>query len=98
MSDSMSQGYHNRQFTWTHARIASLISAQFAARPQGPHCENTKIWPFCVSAAGLGLKLYDALIGTTLHAPFPRWVEYARKHYKWSARLERGDRKVRSRS
>ena len=74
-------GYRNRQFTWTHARIAALISAQFVARPQGPHCENTKIWPFCVSATGLGLKLYDALLGTTVHAPFPRWVEYARKHY-----------------
>jgi hypothetical protein len=74
-------GYRNRQFTWTHARIARLISAQMAARPQGPHCENTKIWPLCVTAAGLGLKLYDALLATTLHAPFPRWVEYCRKHY-----------------
>jgi hypothetical protein len=74
-------GYRNRQFTWTHARIAALISAQIAARPQGPHCENAKIWPFCVSATGLGLKLYDALLGTTLHAPFPRWVEYVREHY-----------------
>jgi Linalool dehydratase/isomerase len=74
-------GYHNRQFTWTHARIAEFISAQFRARPQGPHCENTKIWPFCVSAAGLGLKLYDALLGTSLHEPFPRWLDYARQHY-----------------
>jgi len=74
-------GYQNRQFTWTHARMAALISAQMAARPQGPHCENTKIWPFCVSSAGLGLKLYDALLGTKLHAPFPRWVDYCRKHY-----------------
>ena len=57
-----------------------------------------EICPFCVSASGLGLKLYDALLGTTVHAPLPRWVEYTRKHYKWSGRLERGDRKVRSRS
>ncbi|MEU1625040.1 hypothetical protein ABZ746_06785 [Streptomyces sp. NPDC020096] len=74
-------GYHNRQFTWTHARIAELISAQFRSRPQGPHCENTKIWPFCVSAAGLGLKLYDAQLGTTLSEPFPRWIDYLRRHY-----------------
>ena len=74
-------GYQNRQFTWTHARMAALISAQMAARPQGPHCENTKIWPFCVSSAGLGLRLYDALLGTKLHAPFPRWVDYCREHY-----------------
>ncbi len=74
-------GYRNRKFTWTHARIAEFISAQFRSRPQGPHCENTKIWPFCISAAGLGLKLYDALLGTNLHEPFPRWVDYARQHY-----------------
>jgi hypothetical protein len=74
-------GYQNRQFTWTHARTAEFLSAQFRTRPQGPHCENTKIWPFCVSAAGLGLKLYDALLGTTLHEPFLRWVDYARRHY-----------------
>ena len=74
-------GYRNRQFSWTHRRIAELISAQFVSRPQGPHCENTKIWPFCVSASGLGLKLYDALLGTKVHAPFPNWVEYARKNY-----------------
>jgi hypothetical protein len=74
-------GYQNRQFTWTHARMAEFISAQFDTRPQGPHCENTKIWPFCVSAAGLGLKLYDALLGTTVHEPFPRWVDYTRRHY-----------------
>src|SRR5258708_2624912 len=47
-------GYQNRQFTWTHARRAEFISAQCRARPQGPHCENTKIWPFCVSAASSG--------------------------------------------
>src|SRR5260370_3339045 len=62
-------GYRNRQFTWTHARIAALISAQWAARPQGPHCENTKIWPFCLSAAGLGLKLFVALLCTPVPAP-----------------------------
>ncbi|MFJ3762632.1 hypothetical protein [Streptomyces sp. NPDC090080] len=82
-------GYKNRQFTWTHARIAEFISAQFRSRPQGPHCENTKIWPFCVSAAGLGLKLYDTLIGTNLHQPFPRWIDYMRKHYMSLTR--RGD-------
>ncbi|MFE7566082.1 hypothetical protein ACFU76_03820 [Streptomyces sp. NPDC057539] len=74
-------GYQNRRFTWTHARIAEFISAQFRSRPQGPHCENTKIWPFCVSATGLGLKLYDAQLGTTLSEPVPRWFDYVRRHY-----------------
>jgi hypothetical protein len=74
-------GYRNRRFEWTHSRVAHLLSHQFAERPQGPHCENTKIWPVCLTAAGLGLYLYDQLLGTDLHAPFPRWVEFAREHY-----------------
>ncbi|WP_199699130.1 hypothetical protein [Oleomonas cavernae] len=74
-------GYQNRRFSWTHERMANFLSAQFAARPQGPHCENTKIWPFCISAAGLGLKLYDGLLGTALNDPFLGWIEFAKKHY-----------------
>ena len=74
-------GYQDRSFSWTHRRMAELVSSQMAARPQGPHCENTKIWPLCVSGAGLGLQLYDALRGTALHPPYHRWVEFARAHY-----------------
>lgn len=74
-------GYQNRQFTWTHQRIAQFISDQLVARPQGAHCENTKIWPFCMSAAGLGLKLYDSLLGTSVNQPFLDWIAYAEKHY-----------------
>lgn len=74
-------GYQDRTFTWTHQDIAGFISAQLAARPEGPHCENTKIWPFCVSSAGLGLKLYDAIHGTTLQSPYEAWTEFAETHY-----------------
>lgn len=74
-------GYLNRPFPWTHSRVAHLLSHQLGDRPQGPHCENTKIFPFCVAAAGLSLQLYDQLLGTDLHAPFPRWVEFAKQHY-----------------
>lgn len=74
-------GYRDRQFTWTHPEMAQFISAQLGDRPEGPHCENTKIWPFCVSATGLGLKLYDATQGTRLQNPYDQWVEYARQHY-----------------
>ena len=49
-------GYMDRTFTWTQPELVGFISEQLAARPEGPHCENTKIWPFCVSATGLGLK------------------------------------------
>ena len=74
-------GYRNRQFPWTHSRIAHLLSHQLSDRPQGPHCENTKVFPFCVVAAGLSLHLHDRLLGTNLHDPFPRWVEFAKQHY-----------------
>jgi hypothetical protein len=71
----------DRTFTWTQPELAGFISAQLAARPEGPHCENTKIWPFCVSATGLGLKAYDAVNGTRLHTPFDAWTEFAQRHY-----------------
>lgn len=33
-------------FSWTHSRIAEQLSGQMRRRPQGCHCENTKIWPY----------------------------------------------------
>ena len=33
-------------FSWTHSRIAAHLSEQMRGRPQGCHCENTKIWPY----------------------------------------------------
>jgi hypothetical protein len=74
-------GYQSRRFTWTHQRIAQFIADQLKARPQGAHCENTKIWPFCMTAAGLGLKLYDQLMHTSVNEPFLDWIAFAKKHY-----------------
>ncbi len=74
-------GYQDRLFDWDHHRIVSFMHDQWAERPQGVHCENTKIWPFCVSGAGLGLQLYDGLHGKHTNWVFERWIEYARKHY-----------------
>lgn len=84
-------GYRNRRFTWSHERMARFISDQLTARPQGAHCENTKIWPFCMSAAGLGLQLYDAVLGTSLNDPFVDWIRFARKHYMGRDRQGRLD-------
>jgi hypothetical protein len=74
-------GCQERLFEWDHHRLVSFMHDQWAERPQGPHCENTKIWPFCVSCAGLSLQLYDGLHGTHTSWVYQRWVEYARKHY-----------------
>ncbi len=32
-------------YEWTHSSIASFLSNQWGGRPEGCHCENTKIWP-----------------------------------------------------
>lgn len=75
-------GLEDQTFEWTHSRIASFLSEQWEARPEGPHCENTKIWPFCLSAAGLGLQLTDRTTSTSHHWVFGQWVEdVLRKKY-----------------
>lgn len=82
-------GYLDREFTWTQPELARFISEQLAARPEGPHCENTKVWPFCVSSAGLSLMSHDAMYGTSYQDPYLEWSEFAQKHYMGKNR--RGD-------
>ena len=72
-------GLDDRTFAWTHRGIAEYLSNQWAGVPHGPHCENTKSWPFCLSAAGLGLQLTDLTVGTKTHWVYDRWVEEAFK-------------------
>ena len=72
-------GLDDRTFAWTHRGIAEYLSSQWAQTPHGPHCENTKSWPFCLSAAGLGLQLTDRTLGTRTHWVYDRWVEEAFK-------------------
>ena len=75
-------GFEEQTFTWTHPRIAEFLNAQWAARPEGPHCENTKIWPYCLSAAGLGLQLTDRVTASSHHWVFHRWIEdFVKKKY-----------------
>jgi hypothetical protein len=81
-------GLEDRTFAWTHRGIADYLSTQWAATPNGPHCENTKIWPFCLSAAGLGLQLTDTTLGTSTHWVYDRWVEdvFRKKLMRFDAR------------
>jgi hypothetical protein len=60
-------------FTWFHAAIAEHLHTQWEQRPDGCHCENTKVWPYCLAGAGLGLRLHDLLRGTDYHGVFRRW-------------------------
>ncbi len=75
-------GLENQTFEWTHTRIAGFLANQWEKRPEGPHCENTKIWPFCLSAAGLGLQLTDQVASTAHHWVFDQWTEeFLKKKY-----------------
>jgi hypothetical protein len=74
-------GYDDATFSWTHDRVVDYLTSDWANRPEGPHCENTKIWPFCLSMAGLGLKQYDVMRGGNEHDVFNEWLEFARGNY-----------------
>jgi hypothetical protein len=60
-------------FSWFHSAIAEHLHEQWARNPDGCHCENTKIWPYCLAGAGLGLQLHDLLRGTDHHEVFRGW-------------------------
>ena len=71
--DMIRDGEHT--FTWTYSGIAEHLAQQWQDRPEGCHCENTKIWPLCITVAGLGLQLHDVLHGTDHHRIFDHWWE-----------------------
>jgi hypothetical protein len=74
-------GLEDATFSWTHDGINALLARQWAERPEGPHCENTKIWPYCLSAAGLGLRMHDVLTGGSDHWVYDQWLEIARERF-----------------
>jgi len=74
-------GYENEHFEWTQPRIVEHLHQQYIDHPEGPHCENTKVWPICNSAAGLGIYLSDQLGITNAHGAFEDWVAFMRDNY-----------------
>ena len=77
----MIAGYENEHFEWTQPRIVQHLHRQYIDHPEGPHCENTKIWPVCNSAAGLGIYLSDRLGVSNAHGVFENWIEFAKDNY-----------------
>jgi hypothetical protein len=75
------RGYQSEAFMWSHHTIADYTSRQWETVPAGPHCENTKIWPYCVAHTGLGLHLYDRCFGSSTSDVAAEWIGYMRKHY-----------------
>jgi hypothetical protein len=74
-------GVGGTRFEWTHARLADWLVELWRRHPEGPHCENTKVWPYCLNAAGLGLDLFDSLYGTDRHHAWQRWNAETRGDY-----------------
>ncbi|MEQ8952751.1 MAG: hypothetical protein RL120_01360, partial [Gammaproteobacteria bacterium] len=74
-------GYDNELFEWTQPAMVEHLHRQYTDHPEGPHCENTKIWPICNSAAGLGMYLSDQLGITNSHGVFENWVEFMKDNY-----------------
>lgn len=74
-------GYGDEEFEWDHHKLATRLEAQYRARPEGPQCENTKIWFYCNMAAALGMYLYDKVYNKQTHLAAQNFLEYARKNY-----------------
>jgi hypothetical protein len=74
-------GYRDQEFEWDHHRLVEHLERQWGDHPEGPHCENTKVWPFCNSAAALGQYLYDRIHGTGRSLVVGSWLEYVRDNY-----------------
>lgn len=74
-------GYADETFDWDMHRIAERLASQYRAHPEGPHCENTKIWIYCNSAGGLGMKLYDKVFGKNTHQAFENFIGYTKENY-----------------
>ena len=74
-------GYHDETFDWDMHRIAERLESQYRAHPEGPQCENTKIWIFCNTAGGLGMHLYDKVFGKNTHRAFENFIGYTRENY-----------------
>ena len=74
-------GIDRARFEWTQHGVTEHLAEQWARHPAGLHCENTKVWPYCLSAAGLGLQLYDAIFKKDTHQVFHQWLENVRDDY-----------------
>jgi hypothetical protein len=66
---------------YSHDAVLQTLERQWGSRPEGCHCENTKIWPYCLSAAALGLHVSDAVRDTEHVWVFDQWFEHAECHY-----------------
>ena len=74
-------GAYNSRFEWTQHQLADHLHQQWSKTPMGPHGENTKAWPFCLSAAGLGLMMYDKIFDNNFHSSYSNWLSFTKDKY-----------------
>ncbi len=74
-------GAYSSRFEWTQHQLADHLNQQWSKTPMGPHCENTKAWPFCLSAAGLGLMMYDKIFDNHFHSSYSNWLSFTKDKY-----------------
>ena len=74
-------GVNRARFQWTQHQLVDHLHETWTKTPMGPHCENTKAWPFCLSAAGLGLKMYDNVFDKEAHSAYDSWLDYTKDKY-----------------
>lgn len=76
-------------FDYSQEQIAKTLYDQFVAPideggtdlTPGIDCEVGKVFPWCVSVGGLGLKLTDKLHKTNYQSGYYRWLRFAKNHY-----------------
>ena len=68
-------------WVYSHRAVNETLVGQWGSRPEGCHCENTKIFPYCLSAAGLALFVRDGNVGSDSHWVFDQWFAEAQRRY-----------------
>jgi len=74
-------GVNRTRFQWTQHQLVDHLYETWTKNPMGPHCENTKSWPFCLSAAGLGLKMYDNVFNKEANSAYKYWLNHTKDKY-----------------
>ena len=74
-------GVNSARFEWTQHQLVDHLYETWTKTPMGPHCENTKSWPFCLSAAGLGLQMYDNVFDKDSHSAYKSWLDHTKDKY-----------------
>lgn len=69
------------QWRYSQRELNALLAEQWRAHKEGIACEVTKVYPWCNTLSGAGVRLYDGIRGTRFAEPYYAWQRYYQKHY-----------------